>query len=161
MALFEATYSQIIIQNPAVSKGQPSCFWWWKELGSVWKEGFSTPWQRARVRLDHGQGCSIQETQQLSSRSWGQVNGNSLLTPACHQQLISQVCKWADTDLLVFFSPEMLTVEKQVRDYNCFQLIVTWKLYLWSKIISNPGKNCLLLSSKGCLWYILSTGTCF
>lgn len=116
MALFEATYSLIIIQNSAVSQGQSLCFWWWKELGLVWKEEFSTPRQRARVRPDHmqphGQGCSIQATPQFSSRSWGQVNGHWLLTTACHQQLISQACKWAATDLPIF-SPEMLTGVKQ------------------------------------------------
>lgn len=117
MALSEATYSQIIIQNPVDSKGQESCFWWWKQLGLLWKEEFSTPWQRARVRPDHvqpqGQDCSIQVTQQLPSRSWGQGNGYSLLTTACHQELISQACKQAATDLPIFFSAETLTLNKQ------------------------------------------------
>lgn len=143
MAWFEATYSQIIIQNTVVSKGQPSFFSGDENtLGLVCKVEFSTPWQRAQVRLDHvphGQGCSIQATQQFSSRSWGQVNGDSLLTTACHQQLISWACKVAATDLHTLFSPERLTLEKQ--GSNC-SLKVTWKLDLWPKFISNPSKNC-------------------
>lgn len=117
--------------------------WWWKHFGWVWKADFSTPWQRAQVRPDHmrphRQGCSIQATHQFSSRTWGQVNGHSLLTTACHQQLISWACKRAATDLPTFFSPEMLTLEKQ--GSNC-SLKVTWKPDLWPKFISNPSENC-------------------
>jgi len=122
MAQFEATYSQIIIQNPVVSKGQPSFFWWWKQLSSVWKEQFSTPLQIAQARPDRTWLSGLTWTEPrypgnstVFSSSWEQVNEDALVTTGCQQQFISLVGKWTATDLPIFFSSERLMLQKWLK----------------------------------------------